>query len=894
MSRRNRLIGLSILVLVLAGMLAAQAAPAVKTPAEVFGFKPGTDRKLIDYEQLIDYLKMLDAASPRLQMIQIGKSPEGRPMYLAVISSEDNIRNLDRLKEISRRLALDPAIPDSEREALIKEGRVFVMVTLSMHSSEVGPSQAFPLEAYRLVTSQEPDILKQLTDEVLLVVPNHNPDGMDMVVKYYRETLGTKYEGGMLPGLYHKYVGHDNNRDFITLSQSDTQAINRAFSTEWYPQVLLEKHQMGETGPRFFVPPNHDPIAENIEGGMWDWMEVFGANMSRDMGRDNLTGVAHNWMFDNYWPGSAETSLWKNVISMLTEMASCQVATPIYVEPNELSVRGKGLAEYKKSVNMPAPWPGGWWRLSEMMKYELSSFESLARTAARNRETLLRFRNDMCRREVELGQTQAPYYYIIPLQQHDPSAMDTMVNLLLTHGVQVSRLEQDIQLGHTLYHAGDVVVPMAQPYRAFAKEVLEKQTYPVRHYVAGGEVIMPYDITSWSLPLHRGVTATEVEERSAELEKHLAAIGAPFILPGRVGELPAGVSAIAFPANDNASYRAAFTAMSQGVPVSRTDKAVTVAGQTLPAGSFILGASGSVADTLRKIVADMPIAPVPVAAPADIPAHSLTPRRIALVETWFHDMDAGWTRFIFDTYGIPFKVIRPGDFETTDFAADFDVVVFPSDNKDILMSGEFKGRGRYYIPDLPPKYRKGIGAKGMKRLMTFLEQGGIIVSWGQSTELFMGPLSVPSTETPDAEKTAKTDNGGEKFQLPIRDIGSSLSSQGLNVPGSLLAIKLKADHPLTLGMADTAAVFSRGVPVFRTSVPDQDMDRRVIAVFPETDILLSGYAEKPELLADQSAMVWLRKAKGQLVLYTFNPQFRASTQGAYKLLFNALLLPSLK
>ena len=211
------------------------------------------------------------------------------------------------LKNINRLLMLDPEIPNEERTILIEKGKVFVLMTLSMHSTEVGPSQSAPLIAYDLITTTDPTKLEWLDNVVYMMVPSHNPDGMDMVVEHYEKYKGTKYEGSSLPGVYHKYIGHDNNRDFVTLSQSDTKAIASIYNLEWFPQVMVEKHQMGSHGVRYFVPPPHDTIAENIDAGIWNWVGIFGSNMITDMTKDSLAGVSQHYLFDEYWPGSTGT-----------------------------------------------------------------------------------------------------------------------------------------------------------------------------------------------------------------------------------------------------------------------------------------------------------------------------------------------------------------------------------------------------------------------------------------------------------------------------------------------------------------------------------------------------------------------------------------------------------
>jgi hypothetical protein len=857
------------------------ASTQPESPEKYFGFKPGADRMLFDYEALIAYLKKLEAASPRIKLEEIGLSPMNKPMYIAFISAKDNIDNLDALQKVNRKLALDPNLSNAERESLFKQGKVFVLGTLSMHSGEVGPSQAAPSIAYHFAVTDDPEELEWLDNTVYMMVPCHNPDGMDMVVNHYKKYKGGKYEGCSMPGVYHKYVGHDNNRDFVTLSQTDTKAIAAIYNLTWFPQVMVEKHQMGSRGPRYYVPPSHDPIAENIDEGIWNWAGIFGANMIKDMTGEGLAGISQHYLFDDYWPGSTETCIWKNVIGFLTEAASVNYATPIFIESNELAVYGKGLSEYKKSINMPLPWPGGWWRLGDIVQYEIVSTLSMLKTASLHRYDILRFRSDLCRKEVEKGKTQPPFYYVMPLEQHDLGELVRMVNLLKEQGIDVYRLSNDTVVNKRMFKKGDVVVPLAQPFRSFVKEVMEAQEYPVRHYTPDGKIIRPYDITSWSLPLHLGVTAVEIN-RKEHLPKGFNALLQKIDGTFKLNENEtAAPGAALFTVNRNESFKAAFKALAKGLKVDRLVKSAVVKGTTFPAGSFVVYA-GKKGDILKSLLNDLSVAPTFVGGDVKLDANALKMSRIGLVESYFHDMDAGWTRFVFDTYSIPYKVLRPGDFEKTDFKKDFDVVVFPDENKSILMKGKSKYRGQYYISDYPPEYTKGIGEKGFNNVLVFLDNGGIIVSWGDSTGLFIGPQKMTVPKQPK-----------EEFQLPVLDITDDIKKAGLYCPGSLMKLELLAGHPVTMGMQEYTGIFFRGGPVFRTFIPDRDMNRRVVGKFPEKNILLSGYCEKEEKVGNQTALVWLKKNKGQLVLFGFNPQFRASSQATYKLLFNSILLPKI-
>ena len=830
----------------------------------------------MDYAQLVGYLNELAGASPRIAMLEAGASPLGRPMYVTFISSPENISRLDELRAINERLALDPAIPDNERAEMIRNGKVFVMQTLSMHSGEVAPSQSLPIFAHRMATTEDPEVLARLDNVVLMVVPSHNPDGMDMVVEHYREYLGTDYEGSRLPRVYHKYVGHDNNRDFISLTQEDTRVIAALYSTEWYPQVMVEKHQMGSTGPRYYVPPNHDPIAQNVDEGLWNWSAVFGSNLSRDMAEDGLQGVASHWLFDDYWPGSTETSLYKNVISFLTEAASCRTASPVFVEPTELSVRGKGLAEYKKGVNMPYPWPGGTWSLGDIVSYELSSMRSILATASRHRAEILQFRNDICRKQVEMGRTEAPHYFVLPQAQRDPSELRALVTLLQRHGVTVDRLNQATVVGDFHFTAGDIVVRLSQPYRTFVKEVMEDQQYPERHYTPGGELIRPYDITSWSLPRHMGVRSIQVDIRSEELEARLEPVGEATEVELEISD---NATALLFSPSVNASYRAVFAALDKGLGVARAIQPIGVSdGTELPAGTFVISLEGVSAQAVKALVDSTKTAPVVFEGEIQQELIPVSMPRVALVETWFHDMDAGWTRYLFDNYGIPYRVLHPEDFEAAELTRDFDLIVFPGAGKDVLTKGKRKRGDRYVSNDYPPQFRKPISKEGLGKLTAFIESGGTIVSWGGSTGLFTEGLAPASGE-----------KDGDTVELPVRDVTKDL--QGVSVPGAFLAVDFIADHPLTWGMPQRAGSFSRGTPVFGTSIPTLDTDRRVIATYPERDLLISGYLEGEKELQNRPVMVWVRAGKGQLVLYGIRPQFRGSTPATFKLVFNALLLP---
>lgn len=862
--------------LVLAIALFASAAinqsfsQSITKPSQHFGFEPGADGMLFTYEKMIDYFKILEGESGRLKTFQIGETSFGRPLYLICISSEANIQNIESLKAINAKLALDYELTQQEVDRLKVEGKVFVLGTLSMHSNEVAPAQASPTIAYKLLSSTGKDTLAWLDNVVYMMVACHNPDGMNMVVENYMKNKGTKFEGTNLPGIYHKYAGHNINRDFVTLNMPENKAVSGLTSKEWFPQVMVEKHQMGSTGARYFVPPNHDPIAQNIDESLWSWIGLFGANMLNDMTALGQKGISQRYIFDNYWPGSTETCLWKNVISMLTESASVKTATPIYIEKNELKVWGKGISEYKKGSNFIAPWEGGWWRLGDLVAYELSSTFSMLKTASVNKDQILQHRNDICKKEYAKGLNEPPLYYVLPADQHDRSELARLISLLQEHGVTVNSLTSDITIEKRVYHQGDFVVSLAQPFRAFIKEVMEKQTYPERRYIPGGEIIKPYDITSWSLPISMGVEAHEIITRSPQFEQNMVAVSNISLNQNLRGD----GKYIILDAANNESYGAAFTALAKGVKVRRTTQEIEVDGRKHLAGSFVIQSEN------RGILSSLKLYVNPIET-NDVNQNQLVDVKlpsIALVETWFHDMDAGWTRYIFDIYSIPYKVIRPSDLADPNALKNIQLLILPDQNAELLMQGKRKRQDEYYPLNLPPDFTKGMGKKGKDNLLKFIDGGGKVISWGQSTELFMGMQDV------EIDKEKK-----DEFTLPVQNVGKNLAKSGLEVFEAHVKVDALANHPLTYGMPKSFAILFDAEIVFETSIPSFDTDRRVILSFPTGNVGVSGYVSKGELLENKAAMVWVRKNKGQLILLAFSPQFRASTPATYKLIFNSLL-----
>jgi len=484
--------------LIVLAFLTATANAAVQSPSQFLGINVGADRVLADYKQIASYFRALEASSPRVKVQSLGKTTLGEDMIMVIVSSEANIKSLDRIKETAKKLADPRGLTDAQVDALARSGKAVVLVTCNIHSSEIASSQMAMEWAYDLARAGDAETRRRLDEVVLLLVPSLNPDGQTMITDYYRKYVGTKYEGGRLPWLYHHYTGHDNNRDWFMLTQMETRNMSRAIYHQWYPQVFVDEHQMGTNGPRMFIPPFSDPVDPDVHPLIWREANLIGTNMAFRLEQQNKSGMIYGYSFDAYWlGGTRNTGWWKNITGLLLETASARIASPIEIAPSELQGGSKGLIEYKPTVNHPNPWKGGTWRMRDIMDYERIASDALLEIAADRREDLLRDIATRSRAAVAFGANAS---YRIPKQQRDWPTAQFLAALLLEHGVEI--LEDD---------NGDYWIPMAQPYSKFVVEMLEPQRYPEIRLQAGREILRPYDVATWTLPLVMGVKVERVE-----------------------------------------------------------------------------------------------------------------------------------------------------------------------------------------------------------------------------------------------------------------------------------------------------------------------------------------------------------------------------------------------
>ena len=743
-------------------------AAQIPSPSQHLKLDIGKDRVLADYKQIRSYFNALNTASPRLEVEVLGKTVLGEEMFMAVISSEENIRNKDRIREIAKRLADPRGLTDAEAERFYREGKAIVLVTCNIHSTEIASSQMAMEWAHALVTANDDETKKRLDDVVVLLVPSLNPDGQTMVTDWYRKHVGTKYEGGRLPWLYHHYVGHDNNRDWYMLTQLETRALNRAVYHEWNPQVFVDEHQMGSEGPRMFIPPFADPLDPDVHPLIWREANMVGSNMAFRLEQAGKSGLIYGYQFDAYWiGGTRNTGWWKNITGLLLEVASARIASPVYVEPNELRGGVKGLIDYKATINHPNPWKGGWWRMRDIMDYERIASDALVELASRYREDLLR--NLVTRARAAVASAKPREAYVIPKNQRDWPTAQHLAWLMAEHNVEVRQAAN-----------GDYWIPLAQPYAKFVTEMMEPQRYPEVKLQPGRDILRPYDVATWTLPLQMGVTV----QRSL---------------------LPENTTRV--------------------TDIKPETKEVIARGNKLA----------------RK-------------------------PNVATYKPWQTSMDEGWTRWLLDTYGVPVKSLTPQDVQKG--ITGVDALILPDIHKELLASGKRTTEVTMrYEEEMPPEYRGALGTPGADALRKFVDAGGTLIAFGDSCDYVI-----------------------DQFNIPVRNALAGVRSDDYSNPGSLVRLHLRPDHPVTAGMPPETAAFLDGAIAFDTTAPATDMQRWVLAWYPEADedVLLSGWIHGADRLTRKAAAVAVTYGKGKIVLFGFRPQHRGQTHATFPLLFNAL------
>lgn len=865
----KKILFVSLMVLSLCSfMLLSQAS--LTSPEEFLGHQVGADRKLADYNQIQAYFHKLDQESGKIEVLTIGKSTLDKPIIMAVITSEQNMSRLEEFRSITKRLRDARDLTPEEAKKLARAGKAIVLITCSLHATEIAAAQMSMELAYNLVSGRTPfDSEKALDDVILLLSPTINPDGEQMVVEWYRKYVGTKHEGGRMPWIYHHYAGHDDNRDWFMFNLAETKAVTRVLYHEWIPQVHIDEHQMGSTGARLFLPPFMDPPVPTVHPLVWRGVALCGVNMAYDLQKKGYKGVEYDRSFTGWWIGACDDTSWlHNSIGLLSEGASVQTATPIYVDPTEVA------EEYvEKRINFPDPWTGGWWRLRDLVDYELTLSMSLVKTAHLYKEDFLFNFYRMCKDAIEIRGEGQPFAFVISAEQRDYPTTLKMLGILKFGGVEIHQAKTDFTADGKFFKAGSFVVLLAQPYRPYAQALLEKQRYPDMREYPGGPPIPPYDNAAWTLPLQMGVDCTQVEQPFTTDLVKLESLPQPAV------SLPKSAAPyIILDCKENAAYAVVFGLLKNKAEIFRAVDSFTKDNISFSAGSFIIKVAPGMRAALDALLEKWSPRVYESEDISGVARSPLKKSRFALYRSWSAGMDEGWTRYVFDDFGVPYTALRPGDFKAPkkgklNLANKFDVIIFADESPDIIKTGKPSPTSRWarWFTPLPPEYENGIGDGGVEALKEFVAAGGVLVTLNEACGLVL-----------------------KDFKAPVGNVLEDVKRDKFFCPTSLLKVRVNNKTPIGYGMPVEAALMFSDSLAFSSRVPSGEWDRAVVAAYPDRDILLSGWLLGEEVLARKSALIDVKYQKGHIILVGFFCQHRAQSHGTFKFLFNALLYPELQ
>jgi len=855
-------------VLAVTFTLVATAAGTLQTPEQYLGFKVGADNKLVRWDKIVDYMKLAAANSDRVRFRELGKTSNNNPFIALEISSPDTLKNLDRYKQLERKLYFQGGAPsDAERDEIFRQGKLVLLITCSIHATEIGASQMSVELVHHLATSDAPDVKKILDNVIFVLVPSLNPDGQIMVTDWFNKNLGTDYANSPIPYLYHPYVGHDNNRDMYMFTQKESRHTANLLWHDWFPSVWLDEHQMGSNAARIFVMPATDPINVNVHPLIYRWNGILGQSQAAALEAAGKEGIIYNSTYTNFWEGAmAWSGWWHNQIGLLTEVASARVAAPMdqtraVAGRPAPAAAGGGRGEMRfdsgpipaptdinPRTEYPRPWMGGHWTLRDIVDYEMIATMALLETAADRRETIMRQIYEVNRQTIEDGKKSNPSAILVPIEhQQDAREAAHLVEKLNLGGVDTYRADAAFEADGKHYGAGTFVIPMTQVFARYAKDMLEKQTYPEVRRSPTSAPEPPYDVTAWSLGMLLGVDTVFVKSALPAL-KMTKVEGVPKI----AGEVTGSGTRFAFDYKGADSAIAINRLLKDGARVSFD-------------GPSHVAVSGIARTKMEAIAKDFglnvkasEVRSTKAEVRSDVAFHA---PRVAMYQPFTGgNMDEGWTRWVLEQYEFNLTSIHNSDIRTGNLRQKFDTIIIADQDPRGIIEG-------YDASQIRPEYRGGIGEVGVENLKRFVADGGTLVTMGNACDLAI-----------------------EKLPIPVRNLKKGLTRDQHFAPGAILNLEVDTQHPIGYGVAADTYGFYINSPFFQLTEGFNSQRSSVVARYPNTSVIASGWLKGEELMAGRAAVVSIDMNPGKVVLFGLRPQHRAQTHATFPLLFNALYL----
>jgi hypothetical protein len=805
----------------------------------------GTERRIVRWPALVDYYRAIAAASDRVRFEIYGDDMFGQPMVLLTISSPANLARAAEWQATQQRLADQRGLDEAERQRLMEEGRAVVLVTCSIHGTEIGGTQMTPDLVYRLAFSDDAEVHRVLDEVILLLVPSLNPGGLELVADWYERVLDTPFEGSNPPELYHPYAGHDNNRDWFMQTLEENRLTIQHVQNPWRPHIVFDLHQMGSFGPRYVVPPFIDPYDQNVDPILQAAVNDLGTSMARELTAAGKQGVATGIIFDAFSPSRAYQH-YHGGVRILSEAASVRIATSIDITPGQLA-EARGFDPRVALNNHPAPWPGGRWTMAEIVDHNRIAVWAVLGHAARFRDRWVAHQAEIQARSLVRDEPSA---FVIPgpAEQGDPGTLADLVEVLSLGDVEVRQAGAAFEADGVEFPAGTFVVPMAQPFGGYGKTLLESQRYPDLRLYPGGPPRPPYDNTAHTLPLQLGVEAIPVRTgpnwESMSIVDDIRPAGGL-----RRGE---GDAFLVSP-RTNAGVALVNGALAAGAGAAR--QADDGGGDSVTGSWLLTGIDPETLDALAKhhhaevrcTSSDMASNAMPVGAP-----------RVGVYRSWRGAaIDSGWTELVLQRAGFAPTLLRDRDIRQGRLRRRYDAIVLPQEGARAIAAGNDPA-------DYPAEYAGGLGDLGAHQLRRFVDEGGTLVVLDTASDYVTSAL-----------------------YLPVRNVLAGMTQREFYSPGSIVRVLLDTAHPLAWGYGREVAAMFVSSPAFEVRAGNGQAPV-VVGQHALSDQLLSGWMHGAEQIGGRGALVDVPTGRGRVILFGFRPQYRAQARGTYRLLYNAL------
>jgi hypothetical protein len=836
----------------------------VPSPKDVLGYHIGAPKKLTYYEDILKYYRTLAAKSPRVKILETGKTDEGRDCVVVILGSDETMNNLETYRGYLAQLADPRQLSDAQAREIVARAKPIYHLMGGLHSSETGPPEMLMELAYRLVTEDSP-LIRSIRDQLIVsITPAADPDGRDRYTDwYYRYKINETSESDNLgaPPYWGKYIYHDDNRD-INYSQLPMRTL-LTWYLQWHPPIM---HELHESVPFMYTFSGQDPQNPTLDPILYGELPWFSNFEMAQMAKYGMPGVWTHGFVDMWSPGylGFMASNHNGMLRMYETFGNAGANTM------HRRVRPLGGTEQTDQTTREwyrplPPYKEVDWSMRNNTNYMETGVLSGLELAAAFPQIVLENFYKKSRNSIESGKTEAPFGYVIPANQSDLTRVAFVVSILRLQGIEVGRATSEVKLKEDTFPAGSLIVKRDQPYGRLAKILLEKQNFP-------DPSLRTYDDTAWTMGL---MTHTKIVESA---DPHV--LDVPVEMIDRFeprGSISGNGSAAAYAVLDHGSVNmATLRYRLKDVAVRVAEQPFKSGDQTIPAGSFLIG--GGAYAKLKAAIEPLGLTAVALASAPNVAAHDADLPRLAIYSTWGSTQEVGWVRYAFDHFEVPYDLIYKEQVKKGNLRSAYDVIIVPNQGrtaKGLVYDIEPKKIPLAYTKTAQFKYlgdygssediTGGMGLEGVVEFRKFAEQGGLLITLG-------GSSSFP----PEFGITRRVEAGRTSAQF--------------YAPGPIVAAEvLRPLHPVFYGYTDkTLPVRWAGGPLL--AVPESDREQQVVMRFPGGDQnVMGGLMKGANEIRNRPAILDVPVGQGQVLMFATNPCYRWQNYGEFRMLFNSVL-----